>query len=244
MKKLVPILAGVLTIQMFLSTCKRYRSEGDDVAQYAFVSTAGTCSVAVVSGQYHASVALGSDNTIGVQVNVTKVGQYTISTTNVNGVQFSAIGKFISTGMQTLTLQGIGNPAAKGNFAYNTQGTSGCTFLLIVTENPLDYAVYTVFETSLVCQEPVLHGRFIKGVPLSATNAIIFNIHVTARGAFAIFTDSVNGIHFTASGTFTTTGDQTVTLQGFGTPADAGDFHFNLYAGNGNCSFKLSCAVS
>jgi hypothetical protein len=243
MKRLVLILAGVLMIQLTLSTCKRYRAEQDNIAEYVFVTSAGTCSGANVSGHYHAGVDLASDNTISVQVNVTKIGGYTISTTNVNGVQFSATGKFNSTGMQTVTLHGTGKPAANGNFTYNITGQAGCAFLLAVTEKTVDYAVYTVFETSLVCQEPVLHGRLVKGVPLLNTNVIIFNVHVIAPGAFVVFTDSVNGIYFTASGTFTTTGDQTVTLHGFGTPADAGNFYFNLHAANGTCSFQLSCAT-
>ena len=243
MKKLILILAGVLTIQLFLSACKR-RIEADDIAKYEFVSTAGICSGAVASGQYYSGVALTPGHTAILQINVTKIGRFTIATTNVNGIQFSATGNFTSTGMQTVTLQASGKPAVKGNFTYTTTGTSGCSFALTVAEKSIDYAVYTVFETSLVCQEPVARGQFIKGVPLSGTNTIIFNIHVTAPGAFVIFTDNVNGIHFTASGNFTTTGDQTVTLHGFGTPADAGSFYFNLHAGNGSCNFKLSCTVS
>ena len=248
MKKLRPILAAsvlVLTIQLLLfSTCKRYRPENDDLAKYQFVNTAGICSGSVVSGQYLAGVSLASDNVIKVQINVTNVGQYTITTTKLNGMQFSATGKFTSTGMHPVVLQGAGKPATKGIFTFNTSGTAGCEFNVVVGEKPIDYSVYTVYESDLVCQQPLLHGRLIKGVPLSVEDRLIFSIHVTAPGAFVIYTDSINGIYFSATGNFTTTGDQTVILHGFGTPTDAGNFYFNLHAGNGSCSFAVTCTVS
>jgi len=247
MKKHQSILAAsvlLLTIPLLVSMCKKYRPEGDELAQYQFVNTAGICSGTVISGEYHAAIALIANNAIMVQVNVTKVGKYTIATTSLNNVQFSAVGKFTSTGVQTVRLQGTGKPAAKGIFAYNTSGASACAFVLTVDEKSVDYAVYTVYETYLVCQQPVLHGQFIKSVPLSTMNTAVFNIHVVAPGAFAIFTDNVNGIYFNASGTFTATGDQTVILHGFGTPADTGNFNFNLHAGNGSCSFRVSCTSS
>lgn len=244
MKKFQPILTAAvlaLTIQLFLPECKKYRPD-DDLAKYQFANTTGICSGIAVSGQYYTGVALAANNAITVQVNVTKAGRYTIATSNTNGIQFSATGRFTSTGMQSVLLQGSGKPAAKGNFTYSTSGTSGCTFDLAVDEKPVDYAVYTVYETGLVCQQPAIHGRFIKGLTLSSENKIAFNIHVTAPGAYIFSTNNVNGIYFNASGNFTTTGDQTVSLPGFGTPTDAGNFNFNLYAGNGTCSFNVSCS--
>jgi len=243
MKKIQPILAAslfVLTIPFLLSMCKRYRPD-DDIAKYELVSAAGICSLAEVSGKYVADLPLAADHSVTVRINVTKLGQYTITTTKLNGIQFSATGRFTSTGMQNVILHGSGKPVTKGIFTFNT---SGCDFDIVVGEKSVDYAVYTVNETDLVCQQPVLHGRFIKGVPLSTEDRLTFNIHVIAPGAFIIYTNYVNGINFSANGTFTTSGDQTVILHGSGTPADAGNFSFDLHAGNGTCSFNVACAGS
>ena len=240
MKRLQPILLPsflVLTISFMLSTCKRYRPD-DDMAKYQLVSAAGICSGTVVSGKYIADVALASDNSVSVRINVTKPGQYTITTSKLNGIQFSSTGRFTSTGMQDVILRGTGKPVAKGIFTFNT---SGCDFDIVVGEKLVDYAVYTVNETDLICQQPLLHGKFLKGVPLSNEDRLTFNIHVVAPGAYIIYTNNVNGINFSASGNFITRGDQTVILHGLGTPTDAGNFTFDLHAGNGTCSFKVSC---
>jgi hypothetical protein len=137
-------------------------------------------------------------------------------------------------------LQGSGKPLTKGNFTYNTPGTSGCTFIIPVTEKPVDYAVYTVAESLGVCQEPVVNGRFISGLAMSDVNILKFNVHVVALGAFSISTNTVNGISFSTSGTYSKIGDQAVSLHAFGTPHDAGTFYYTLSAGNGTCSFHLA----
>ncbi len=240
MKRVQPILLPsflVLTISFMLAMCKRYRPD-DDIAKYQLMSAGGICSGTVVSGKYISDVPLASENSVSVRINVTKVGQYTITSTKLNGIQFSATGRFSSTGMQNVILHGTGKPVTKGIFTFNT---SGCDFDIMVGEKSVDYAVYTVAETDLICQQPALHGKFVKGIPLSTEDRLTFNIHVVAPGAYIIYTNNVNGINFSANGTFTTTGDQTVILHGTGTPADAGNFSFDLHAGNGTCSFKMTC---
>ncbi|HEY0678352.1 MAG TPA: hypothetical protein VGD17_08695, partial [Chitinophagaceae bacterium] len=82
-------------------------------AQYALVSAGGNCSNIQVNGTYIAGKPLGPDtNTVVVQVNVTTIGSYTISTNNVNGYSFSASGSFTTTGVQNVTLKGAGTPTA------------------------------------------------------------------------------------------------------------------------------------
>jgi gliding motility-associated-like protein len=53
-----------------------------------------------------------------IQVNITSVGQYSITTNTVNGIYFSANGTFRSTGLQTVELRSSGAPINYGEFTY------------------------------------------------------------------------------------------------------------------------------
>jgi endonuclease G len=64
------------------------------------------------------------------------------------------------------------------------------------------------------------------GIALNSSNIAIIQVFVTKTGTYSILNPTINGYRFTASGTFTTTGLQTVVLQGNGTPqAAAADRH-------------------
>jgi hypothetical protein len=102
------------------------------------VSSAGSCSNYQIHGTYFAGRALSQDtNTVVVQVNVTQVGAYTVSTNTVNGYSFFASGVFISTGIQNVTMKGQGTPVATGtnNFTV-TAGSSTCSFPITVQQLP------------------------------------------------------------------------------------------------------------
>ncbi|MCX6251814.1 MAG: hypothetical protein NTX61_13810 [Bacteroidetes bacterium] len=99
------------------------------------------CSSAVISGAYVAGVALTSFNTVGVNVNVTSIGAYTIYTNTVNGYSFSASGNFTATGTQNVILLGTGTPGATGiNTFMVTFGTSTCNFSMVVVSGAPIYS--------------------------------------------------------------------------------------------------------
>ncbi|HYF33390.1 MAG TPA: hypothetical protein VD993_19835 [Chitinophagaceae bacterium] len=102
-------------------------------AQYTLVSTGGNCANFQPQGTYTAGVALDNTNKVVVQVNVTALGSYSITTNNVNGYSFSASGNFTTLGTQNVTLQGVGTPVVGGtnNFT-TTAGTSNCGFAITV----------------------------------------------------------------------------------------------------------------
>ena len=104
-------------------------------ATYSLVSTAGNCANFTPQGTYTQGVALDNSNKVTVQVNVTVIGSYSITTNNVNGYSFSAAGNFTTTGVQNVVLQGVGTPTAAGtnNFT-TTASTSNCAFP--ITVNP------------------------------------------------------------------------------------------------------------
>jgi hypothetical protein len=89
----------------------------------------GTCTPITPAGTYTQGIALTSTNTLTVQVNVSTVGAYTITTNTVNGVSFSKSGTFSATGIQTVMLTGTGTPTSSGSQSFAvTFGTSTCNF--------------------------------------------------------------------------------------------------------------------
>src|SRR3982751_6792011 len=90
---------------MFIWRCKGHLVEVDNQAKYTFINSVGMCSGHIIMGQYTAGDALAVNNKISLQVNVSKTGQYHITTSSINGIQFSTSGEFTSTGMQTVVLQ-------------------------------------------------------------------------------------------------------------------------------------------
>jgi len=113
------------------------------VCQFSVTVTAPTggtsaysidCSSAVLSGTYENGTAMTSSNTVVLNVNVTVIGSWSLTTTAVNGITFSGSGNFATTGSQTITLTASGMPTASGtvNIAVNN-GTSSCSFPLTIT---------------------------------------------------------------------------------------------------------------
>ncbi|CAN5479103.1 hypothetical protein BH11BAC3_BH11BAC3_00330 [soil metagenome] len=88
---------------------------------YVLESNAGSsnlCSSYVLNGTYTTNTPLNNGNTITVKVTVTMVGNFTISTNNVNGMSFSYTGAFTNIGSQYVVLSGSGTPLLAGTFSF------------------------------------------------------------------------------------------------------------------------------
>lgn len=221
------------------STCTFNISVGGGTvpAVYALGGAPGLCTGFVIGGTYVTGTPLTTSNTVSLSVNVSAVGSYSISTTAVNGVSFSAVGQFTTLGPQIVTLAGSGTPVTGGSFpiTVNANGSS-CSFSLAV----VGPAVYTLGGAGSTCTGVVLGGTYNAGIILSASNTATVNVNVTTTGAYNISTTAVNGITFASSGVFTTTGAQTVALNGSGTPAAAGNFSFPVTGGSSTCNFSVT----
>jgi hypothetical protein len=90
------------------------------------------CSSAIVNGFYEQNSQLNPCNTVDIDVNVTTIGNYTITTTPTSGMTFSKTGNFAATGITTITLQGTGTPNANGLINIPVPAPSSCTFPVIV----------------------------------------------------------------------------------------------------------------
>lgn len=201
-------------------------------AVYTLSGAPDTCTVATVNGLYGINTPLSSANTVGVQVNVTSIGSYNLSTDTVAGISFSKAGIFTSTGLQTITLIGKGTPDSAGNKVFRI-GTAGCTFPILI----FGPSVYTFSGAPGACTSAIVQGVYIKGTPLSAPDSVTVQVNVTTAGSYTITTNTVNGFSFSGSGIFKSTGIQKVALPGNGTPTTAGANVFIV--GTAGCSFSV-----
>ncbi len=103
------------------------------------------------------------------------------------------------------------------------------------TPAPVTPKQFTFFSPGGSCGGRVQSGNFVVGRPLLGSNKTIsVRVDVATLGPFEISTDTINGIVFSKRDVFTTTGVQTVALQGSGTPVRAGVFDYILRGNSGD----------
>lgn len=133
---------------LMLSACKKDDTTAPDdsfdppttpVAVYTLTDNAGNCNNANIQGTYAFGSALSSSvNRVVLQVNVTAVGSYGITTITVNGYKFATSGVFSTTGNQTITLVAVGTPVSAGTDYFPvSNGNSNCGFSITVVDASL-----------------------------------------------------------------------------------------------------------
>ncbi len=81
---------------------------------------------------------------------------------------------------------------------------------------------------------------FAKAAVLDTFSKVTIAVNVISAGAYTVSTNTVNGYQFSASGSFTTGGLQTIILIPSGTPQHAGMDAFILNGINNNCGFSIT----
>ena len=89
------------------------------------------------------------------------------------------------------------------------------------------------------CASAVVSGTFGQGVVATDSNYLTVQVKITTIGTYTVATDTANGIYFAASGTFSDTGIQTVSLRAYGTPLNAGQFSQTVKYKGSSVSIKL-----
>lgn len=102
-------------------------------------------------------------------------------------------------------------------------------------------------EVMLLCETLKLEGNFFVGTPLDVKSKITVDIVVpksSVGGTYHIYTDTQNGMSFSATGTLAE-GAQTITLAGTGAPRSGGvPFKFTIYAEYSNSeSNPVTCSL-
>lgn len=164
-----------------------------------------------------------------ITASVTQPGTYTISAT-ANGVTFSKSGTFASTGQVVITLTAAGTPIATGDSTFKLNTTPNCSFNFITvspTTNGTGVLSTSVSPSFTLGQAT---GNLTVGVQISPVGSVTqqATVNVTTPGTYN-YTTTVNGVTYTATGTFTGTGPQPITFVATGTPTAAGT---NTYTSN------------
>jgi len=89
------------------------------------------------------------------------------------------------------------------------------------------------------CLPVTINGIYKVNTQLNSSHYIDVSVNVTTTGSYEIYTDTINGIHFGDSASFTATGLQVVRLKGYGTPVSSGPFSFTAHYNNSS-----SCLVA
>jgi len=195
----------------------------------------GNCKPVIVGGTFTKGKNLADTNYVQVEVNVTTEGAYTLGSDTTNGYWFSASGNFSGTGTFEVKAIAHGKPLAPGNDAFNIRfNSSSCSFAVTVAEGGVGSFSFLGAPNS--CTGAVVTGTYIKGVQLDNTNTAKVQVYVTSPGTFSFSSNVVNGYQFSASGTLPNYGNQTIILNGSGSPANVGIDVFTLNAGFSSCT--------
>lgn len=153
-------------------------------------------------------------------VNITQLSNNTITGTfsgaaedSANNIKQLTLGKFTA----RINLTGNGTGGGTGGTAIGTLGASAGS-----------------------CTPVSPSGTYTQGIALTSSNTVQIQVNVTTAGTYTISTGSVNGVTFSKSGTFSSTGLQNVILVGNGTPVNSGSQNFSVSFGSSTCSFPIT----
>lgn len=194
-----------------------------------------------LAGSYIAGQPLTSINTKTFLIQVTDAGQLTATTNMMNGVLFLVTKLHLTTGTnQQIVLAGTGTPVNVGTYTFTvTLGGQNCNFdITFVSPSSGGTALVSSYNCIGTNSGALLTGIAASGITHSIT------ANVTTIGTYNLSTNTVNGITYSGSGTFSGTGNQLVVLTASGTPVAYGDntytltstpaCNFNVFTNNGS----------
>ena len=140
------LLALIVIIGILFWGCTKNAADHPTGIAVYTIGSGGNCTGATVSGRFVADTPLTTANTVTITVDVSVAGPYWITTNTVNGISFSQIGTFPSTGPQTAVLAGTGTPLAVDTADFTVSALTGlggsCTFSVATVKGVLpDYYV-------------------------------------------------------------------------------------------------------
>jgi hypothetical protein len=258
--KFLRLLLFVLTAGILFTSCQKELSAETGSAIGTIAKDAGgNCTPATPSGAYKKDTALNATNFVDIQLDITNVGIYIVTTDTVNGYYFRATGVTPLPGVNIIRLVGFGKPIAAGTNLFKVKfNTDVCEFAVTVTGTTGGggtNAVFTLGTTASACTGFTLGaGTYTPGTGLSATNTVTLNVNVTTPGAYTLnaTTTAATGVTFTATGTFPagTSGAATIILTAQPAPGNTGtsptntvaipNATYSVSAGGTTCSFIVA----
>ncbi len=250
--KSLRFLFAFLTLGFVLSSCQKdFSFEAGNAKGTLAKDALGDCVPSLVNGNFYKDTALNATNYVDVQVDIIKIGVYTITTDTVNGYYFIGTGTTGVLGLNTIRLFGKGKPIIDGfdSFIVSFNG-SICTFDVPVNLGAGGgggtTAIFT-FPNAAACTGAFQTGNFIATLPTNpSTHFITLLVNVTQAGTYNLSTTTANNLTFTASGSFTATGNaQPIILraQGNAAPGAQGITTYNFSTTTptaSSCAFDLT----
>ncbi|MDP4285430.1 MAG: hypothetical protein Q8891_13470 [Bacteroidota bacterium] len=137
-------------IVAMICSCNKVTDTSAPLAQYS-LGNGDSCTGATLSGQFAVDTPLTTLNTVAITVKVDSVGPFWIVTNTKNGISFSQIGTFTTTGIQTVVLTGTGTPIATDTTTFTITPKSGlgnsCTFSVpVISYGPPRYYLNGYFN--------------------------------------------------------------------------------------------------
>lgn len=178
-------------------------------------------------------------------------GQVDFLYTIVNGNRFKAeSGAQFSTENITVIISQITDTSVTGTFS--GVALDSLNRLKIVKEGKFTYkkraaattptaiaSAGTLGTSTDSCTGAIVSGTYRKAVAVTGTNTVTITANVTTTGTYTIYSDTLKGIYFRGTGTFATTGAQSVVIPAVGTPTDSGTVRFRIRYGTSSCTFGV-----
>ena len=101
-------------------------------------------------------------------------------------------------------------------------------------------AAGTLSDSLGICGGVVISGSYKPDVNLTGNNYITVQANIISPGSCTIYTDTVNGYYFNATGYAGVTGMQHFKLNGYGKPLVERAAVFTLHFNNGSCTFTVA----
>jgi hypothetical protein len=247
--KFLRLLILALTAGIVFSSCQKELSAetGSAIGTLA-KDAAGDCSPIGVSGAYKKDTTLNATHFVDVQLDVTNVGIYIVSTDTVNGYYFRATGVTPLPGANSIRLIGFGKPIAVGTDVFTVKfGSTTCEFNVNVTLGTgggVTTARFTFSNTGGACTSAIQTTNFYIGLPTNpTTHTITLLVDVQTAGTYNLTTTLTNGITFSGTGSLSVGNSQQIILGASGTPVVAGPVSYTFSTTTpvaSSCGFDLT----
>lgn len=102
----------------------------------------------------------------------------------------------------------------------------------------------TLLDSLGNCKQIAVNGSYQVDVNLSSANYVQANVNFISTGKYKIYSDTVNGMWFQDSGFVLTSGEQKISIRGYGKPILSKSTDFILNFNGTGCSFNITVSVS
>lgn len=216
-------------------TYKLYDQTGAEVCPGKFVTTVTQndadytmdCSAVQVLGTYVEGQQVNpAINGLSIAMDVNSSGFYNLHTDTVNGLSFSGSGQVITGASRIIMAANAGCiptwQSPDGNLTFHiydrNEVSQGCIVIVPVV------SAKSAFTTTCDAASCVFNGKLINSLAPSPACNITLTLNVSKPGPWKIITNTVQGISYSGSGTFSAAGVQTVTLNAGGVAGVAGSY--------------------